>query len=65
MPQLKTPTKICKDFLVGKQQTDPFPKVSTCRASLILQLVNADMWTYYTHLKQKRYLITFIGDYNN
>ncbi|KAJ8628560.1 hypothetical protein MRB53_021883 [Persea americana] len=43
LPQLKTPSKVCKDCLVGKQHGNSFPKVSTWRASQILQLIHADI----------------------
>ena len=66
LPQLKTPSKICKDCLAGKQQRDPFPKVSTWRASQILQLIHADICGPITPASnsKKRYLITFIDDYS-
>jgi len=43
LPQLESSLKLCKDCLVGKQQRDPFPKKSNWRASLILQLIHADI----------------------
>jgi len=66
MPPLKSPSKICKDCLVGKQQRDPFPKESTWRASQNLQLVHAGICGPITPISnsKKRYLITFIDDYS-
>ncbi|KAJ0017420.1 hypothetical protein Pint_10468 [Pistacia integerrima] len=43
LPQLKAPSKLCKDCSVGKQQRDPFSKKNTWRASKILQIVRADI----------------------
>ncbi|RVW64797.1 Retrovirus-related Pol polyprotein from transposon TNT 1-94 [Vitis vinifera] len=43
LPQLKSPLRLCKDCLVGKQQRYSFPRKSTWRASQILQLVHADI----------------------
>jgi hypothetical protein len=66
LPQLKTPSKICKDCLAGKQQRDPFPKAATWRASQILQLIHADICGPISPASnsKKRYLITFIDDYS-
>lgn len=66
LPQLKNPSKICKDCLVGKQHRDPFLKESTWRASQILQLVHADICGPITPISnsKKRYLITFIDDFS-
>lgn len=33
LPQLKAPSKVCEDCLVGKQHRNPFPKENTWRAS--------------------------------
>ncbi|KAL6321787.1 hypothetical protein AAG906_035477 [Vitis piasezkii] len=43
LPQLKSPSRLCKACLVGKQQRFSFPRKSTWRASQILQLVHADI----------------------
>ena len=66
LPQLNSPSGLCEDCLVGKQQRDPFPKKSTWRASQILQLVHADICGPITPISnsKKRYLITFIDDYS-
>lgn len=52
--------------MVGKQHRDPIPKKSLWRASQRLQLVHADICGPITpeSNSQKRYLITFIDDYN-
>ena len=66
LPQLKTPSKVCKDCLVGKQHGNSFPKVSTWRASQILQLIHADICGPITPISnsKKRYLVSFIDDYS-
>lgn len=66
LPQLKTPTNVCKDCLVGKQHRDSFSQKSTWRASHILQLVHADIYGPIkpTSNSKKRYLIIFIDDFS-
>ena len=51
---------------MGKQRRDPFPKVSTWRASSILQLVHADICGPINPMStsKKRYLLTFIDDFS-
>jgi len=66
LPLLKSPSKLCKDCLVGKQHRDSFPMRSSWRASHILKLVHADI---YRPIKpasnsKKRYLLTFIDDFS-
>ncbi|KAJ8644271.1 hypothetical protein MRB53_006019 [Persea americana] len=43
LSELKAPSKLCKDYMVGKQQRYTFPKKSTWKASRRLQLVHADI----------------------
>jgi transposase InsO family protein len=67
MPQqFSIPSKVCEDCFVGKQRRDPFPKVSTWRASSILQLVHADICGPINPMStsKKRYLLTFIDDFS-
>ncbi|VVA32898.1 Hypothetical predicted protein, partial [Prunus dulcis] len=54
LPQLKTPSKVCKDCLVGKQHRDSFPTMSTWRASQILQLVHADIYGPITPISNSK-----------
>jgi len=54
MPPLKSPSKICKDCLAGKQQRDPFPKESTWRASQNLQLVHANVCSPITPISNSK-----------
>lgn len=66
LPHVKSPSRLCKDCLVGKQQRDSFPKKSTWRASQILQLVHADICGPIKPISnsKKRYLITFTDDFS-
>ena len=66
LPQLKTPTKLCRDCLVGKQHRDSFPQKSKWRASHILQLVHVDICGPIKPISnsKKRYMITFIDDFS-
>lgn len=66
LPQFKSPSRLCKDCLVGKQHRDAFPKRSNWRASEILQLVHADICGPIKPISnsKKRYLITFIDDFS-
>ncbi|RDX80173.1 putative isoaspartyl peptidase/L-asparaginase 2, partial [Mucuna pruriens] len=43
LPALKTPSKLCIDFLVGKQHRNTIPKTSSWRACQRLQLVHVDI----------------------
>ena len=66
LPQLKSPSRLCKACLVGKQQRFSFPRKSTWRASQILQLLHADICGPIKPISngKKRYLITFIDDFS-
>jgi transposase InsO family protein len=66
LTQLKTPTKLCRDCLVGKQHRDSFSQKSTWRASHILQLVHTDICGPIKPISnnKKRYMITFIDDFS-
>ena len=66
LSELKAPSKLCKDCMVGKQQRDPFPKKSTWKASRRLQLVHADICGPIKPISnsKKRYLISFIDDFS-
>jgi len=57
---------MCSICMAGKQQRHSFPEKSTWRASKPLQLIHSDLCgaiTPESHSK-KRYVITFIDDYN-
>ena len=64
LPQLTKPSRVCKDCLFGKQHRDPFPKKSTWRAELPLQLIHSDLCGPIQPISNsnKRYFITFIDD---
>ena len=66
LPQFKTPSRLCKDCLVGKQHKDSFPKRSSWRASQILQLLHADICGPIKPISnsKKWYLLTFIDDFS-
>lgn len=66
LPQIQALTKVCEDFLVGKQKRDSFSKKSLWRASHILKLVHADICGPITPIsnRHKRYLLSFIDDYS-
>jgi transposase InsO family protein len=66
LPQLKAPSKICTDCMVGKQHRDAIPKRSLWRASQRLQLVHADICGPIKPVSnsKKRYFISFIDDYS-
>lgn len=66
LPQFKSPSRLCKACLVGKQQRFSFPRKSTWRASQILQLVHADVCGPIKPISngKKRYLITFTDDFS-
>ena len=66
LPQLKAPSKICMDRMVGKQHRDAIPKRSLWRAYQRLQLVHADICGPIKPVSnsEKRYFISFIDDYS-
>ena len=66
LPQLKAPSKICTNCMVGKQHRDAIPKRSLWRASQRLQLVHANIYGPIKPVSnsKKRYFISFIDDYN-
>lgn len=66
LPEFKSPLKLCKDCLVGKQKRDPFPKKINWRASQVLELVHADLCGPIQPISnsKQRYLITFIDDFS-
>ena len=66
LPQLKAPSKICTDCMVGKQHRDAIPKRSLWRASQRLQLVHTDIYGLIKLVSnsKKRYFISFIDDYS-
>jgi len=66
LPQLKSPLRLCKDCLVGKQQRHLFPRKSTRRASQLLQLVHANICGPITPISntKKWYLITFTDNFS-
>jgi len=66
LPIMKAPTKLCNDYLIGKQSRDSFPKKSTWRVAQVLQLILADICGPITPIfkSKKRYLLTFIDDFS-
>ncbi|XP_073291061.1 uncharacterized protein [Primulina huaijiensis] len=60
LPQLKAPSKICTDCMVGKQHRDAIPKRSSWRASQRLQLVHADICGPIKHVSNSEKRITKI-----
>ena len=64
--ELKSPSKLCDDCMVGKQHRASFPKKSNWRATQILQLIHADICGPLKPNSNsgKRYLITFIDDFS-
>jgi hypothetical protein len=66
LPQLKTPSKLCTDCMVGKQHRDIILKKSLWRASQRLQLVHVDICGPIKPISnsKKRYLISFIDDFS-
>ena len=66
LPMLKASSKVCDDCMVGKQHREAMPKKSLWRASKKLQLVHADICGPISpeSNSDKRYVITFIDDYN-
>ena len=66
LPQLKSPLRLCKDCLTGKQQRYSFPRKGIWRASQILQLVHVDICGPIKPISnsKKRYLITFTNDFS-
>lgn len=65
LPKLKSPNRLCKDCLVGKQPRDSFPRKSAWRATQTLQLIHADICGPIKPISnsKKRYLITIIDDF--
>ena len=66
LPELKSPSKLCDDCMVGKQHRASFPKKRNWRATQILQLIHADICGPLKPNSNsgKRYLITFIDDFS-
>ncbi|CAJ2672444.1 unnamed protein product [Trifolium pratense] len=66
LPEIRTPSKLCNDCVMGKQQRKPIPKKSLWRATHKLQLIHSDICGPITPSTNsgKRYLITFIDDYS-
>jgi len=66
LPKFKAPQKVYNYCLVRKHHRDFFPRESVWRASKILQLIHSDICGPISPISnnKKRYLITFIDDYN-
>ena len=66
LPMLKASSKVFDDCMIGKQHREAKPKKSLWRASKQLQLVHADICGPILPKSNsgKRYIITFIDDYN-
>jgi len=66
LPKFKTPQKVYEYCLVRKHHYDSFSRKSVWRASKILQLIHFDICGPISPISnsKKRYLITFIDDYN-
>ena len=43
LPHINTPSKLCHNCISGKHHKTPFPKLSTFRASMPLELIHADI----------------------
>jgi hypothetical protein len=67
LPQLKAPSKVCTDYIVGKQHRETIPKRSLWRSSQRLQLIHADICGPIKPISnsKKSYFISFINDYNS
>lgn len=67
LPELKTPSKLCIDCMVGKKHRDSIPKKSTWRASQSLQqLIHVDTCGLIKPISnsKKRYINSFIDDFS-
>jgi hypothetical protein len=66
LPSFQSPSRLCKESLIGKQQRDSFLKKSTWRDSQILQLIHTDIYGLIKPISnsQKRYLLTFTDDFS-
>jgi hypothetical protein len=66
LPKLEESSKVCSDCMAGKQYREPFPKVSSWRATQRLQLIHADVCGPIKpeSNSNKRYFLTFIDDYS-
>lgn len=66
LPKIRTSSKLCKDCITGKQQRMSILKKSLWIATHKLQLVHSSICGPITPSSSngKRYLITFIDDYN-
>ena len=43
LPQIETPSQVCEECAVGKQQRNQFPKGKSWRAKNVLELVHSDL----------------------
>ncbi|KAK2442749.1 putative mitochondrial protein [Trifolium repens] len=66
LPKLQESSNVCSDCMIGKQHREPFPKVSTGRATKRLQLIHADVCGPIKpeSNSNKRYFLTFIDDFS-
>ena len=65
LPQLKTPTIVCANCMIGKQHRDPILKKSNWRATEKLQLVHTDLCGPISPISnsKKWCIICFIDDF--
>lgn len=66
LADINTPSKLCRDFVIGKQHRESVPKKSMWRASHQLQLIQSDLCGPITpeSSSKKRYFISFIDDFS-
>ena len=66
LSQIQSPSQICEECVVGKQQLDHFSKGKSWRAKKALELVHSDICRpiNLTSNGGEHYFITFIDDYS-
>lgn len=64
--QISVPSKVCQDYVDGKQHRDSFPIGRAWRAKQPLQFIHSNICDLIspTSNNKKRYFISFINDYN-
>ena len=65
LPQIRIPSQVCEECVVGKQHRSQFSQGKSWRAKVALELIHSDICGPITPCSNggKRYLITFIDDY--
>lgn len=66
LPTISDEIKVCQDCLVGKQSREPFPKMTTLRATQKLELIHSDLCGSISPASSgnKRYILSIIDDYS-